>query len=163
LAVVILGYPFYLLYNQLYFYGKVEAPSFVDTTVVFITLILLAYVLLGKNRLRTLIAASFIFSIINLAQFPVVYFSIVFIYPLTDLQRLFRSAYNQPIGLYIRSFKLTASINDLLNTDSNILDIALGYGFNYEQSYIRAFKRKFGITPGKLRKEGRIQTKEKVI
>jgi len=72
----------------------------------------------------------------------------------SHLQRLFRSAYNQPIGFYIRSFKLTASINDLLNTDSNILDIALGYGFNYEQSYIRAFKRKFGITPGKLRKTG---------
>jgi AraC family transcriptional regulator len=73
------------------------------------------------------------------------------------LQRLFRSAYNQPIGLYIRSFKLTASINDLLNTDSNILDIALDYGFNYEQSYIRAFKRKFGITPGKLRKKGKYE------
>jgi AraC family transcriptional regulator len=73
------------------------------------------------------------------------------------LQRLFRSAYNQPIGLYIRSFKLTASINDLLNTDSNILDIALEYGFNYEQSYIRAFKRKFGITPGKLRKKGKYE------
>jgi AraC family transcriptional regulator len=69
------------------------------------------------------------------------------------LQRLFRSAYNQPIGFYIRSSKLTASINDLLNTDSNILDIAIDYGFNYEQSYIRAFKRKFGITPGKLRKK----------
>jgi len=69
------------------------------------------------------------------------------------LQRLFRSAYNQPIGFYIRSYKLTASINDLLNTDSNILDIALDYGFNYEQSYIRAFKRKFGITPGKFRKK----------
>jgi len=73
------------------------------------------------------------------------------------LQRLFRSAYNQPIGLYIRSSKLTASINDLLNTDSNILDIALDYGFNYEQSYIRAFKRKFGITPGKLRKKGKYE------
>jgi len=72
----------------------------------------------------------------------------------SHLQRLFRLAYNQPIGFYIRSFKLTASINDLLHTNSNILDIALGYGFNYEQSYIRAFKRKFGITPGKLRKEG---------
>jgi len=69
------------------------------------------------------------------------------------LQRLFRLACDQSLGFYIRSYKLAASINDLLNTDSNILDIALGYGFNYEQSYIRAFKREFGITPGKLRKQ----------
>jgi len=72
----------------------------------------------------------------------------------SHLKRLFKLEYNQPIGFYIRSNKLTASINDLLNTDSNILDIALSYGFNYEQSYIRAFKRKFGITPGKFRKIG---------
>jgi AraC family transcriptional regulator len=76
----------------------------------------------------------------------------------SHLKRLFRLAYNQSIGFYIRSFKLKASIIDLLNTDLNIVDIALDYGFNYEQSYIRAFKRQFGITPGKLRKKGNIQT-----
>jgi len=42
--------------------------------------------LLGKNRLRALIAASFIFSIISLAQFPVVFFTVIAIYPVTDLQ-----------------------------------------------------------------------------
>jgi DNA-binding CsgD family transcriptional regulator len=86
LAVVILGHPFYMLFNHLYFYGKVEAPSFIDTTVIFIALCLLSYVLLGKNHSRMLTAASFIFSIINLAQFPVVYFTAVFIHPVTDLQ-----------------------------------------------------------------------------
>ena len=68
------------------------------------------------------------------------------------LQRLFKSKFNQPLGFYIRTYKLAESIDDLLNTDLKILDIALGYGFEYEQSYIRAFKREFGITPGKLRK-----------
>jgi len=85
LAAVVLGYPFYLLFNYLYFYGKVSSPSFIDTTVIFIAFCLLSYVLLGNNRLRTLIAASFIFSIINLAQFPVVFFSAIVIYPITDL------------------------------------------------------------------------------
>jgi DNA-binding CsgD family transcriptional regulator len=96
LALVILGYPFYLLYNQLCFYGKVEAPSFIDTTVIFISLFLLAYVLLSKNRLISFIAASFIFSIINLAQFPVVYFTVVFIYPVTDLQKLLEDSLKFP-------------------------------------------------------------------
>jgi len=85
LAAVILGFPLYLLFNYLFFYGKVSAPSFIDTTVLFIAFCLLSYVLLGNNRFRTLIAASFIFSIINLAQFPVVFFSALVIYPITDL------------------------------------------------------------------------------
>jgi len=72
------------------------------------------------------------------------------------LCRLFRFALGQSLGNYIRSRKLAASINDLLLTDNNILDILLDYGFEYEQSYIRAFKREFGITPGKLRKRGPI-------
>jgi len=96
LAVVIFGYPLYLLYNYLYFYGKVDSPSFVDTTVIFISPFLLSYVLLGNNRLRTLIAASFIFSIINLAQFPIVYFSVVFIYPVTDLPSFLEESLKYP-------------------------------------------------------------------
>jgi len=71
------------------------------------------------------------------------------------LRRLFMVAFDQPIGTYIRSRKLAASIYDLLNTNLNILYIALEYGFGYEQSYIRAFKREFGITPNELRKTRR--------
>jgi len=71
------------------------------------------------------------------------------------LQRLFKLAFMQSLGLYIRSRKLAASIDDLLNSNLNILDIALDYGFEYEQSYIRSFKREYGITPGDLRKTGK--------
>jgi AraC family transcriptional regulator len=72
------------------------------------------------------------------------------------LQRLFKIICNQSLGLYIRSRKLAASIDDLFNTDLNILDIAISYGFEYEQSYIRSFKREYGITPGDLRKTWQI-------
>jgi len=74
----------------------------------------------------------------------------------THLRRLFQFAFGQTIGTYIRSRKLSSSINDLLDTSLNILDIALLYGFEYEQTYIRSFKREFGITPGDFRKSGRI-------
>ena len=75
-------------------------------------------------------------------------------YALSDrhLQRVFKFAFKQSLADYIRSRKLTTSLDDLLNTDSRLLDIALEYGFDYEQTYIRAFKREFGITPGQLRK-----------
>ena len=72
------------------------------------------------------------------------------------LRRLFKSSYKQSIAGYVRSRKLAASLDELINTDSNILDIALNHGFSYEQSYINAFKREFGITPGELRKSGQI-------
>jgi len=72
------------------------------------------------------------------------------------LRRLFRFAFKQPLPGYIRTRKLMASLDDLLKTDSKILNIALDFGFDYEQSYIRAFKREFGTTPGDLRKSGQI-------
>jgi AraC family transcriptional regulator len=72
------------------------------------------------------------------------------------LRRLFRFAFKQTLGSYIRSRKLAASLDDLQKKDINILDVALEYGFEYEQSYRRAFKHEFGITPGKYRKAGHI-------
>jgi len=72
------------------------------------------------------------------------------------LQRLFRLAFEQPIAGYIRSRKLAASLTALLTTDLRVIDIAVEYGFGYEQSYIRAFKREYGYTPGEVRQAGRI-------
>ena len=72
------------------------------------------------------------------------------------LRRLFRFAFKQPISRYIRSRMLAASLEDLLKSDSTLLNIALDYGFGYEQSYIRAFKQEFGVTPGELRRNGRV-------
>ena len=76
------------------------------------------------------------------------------------LRRLFKFAFKQTLGSYIRSRKLAASLDDLLKTNFNILDIALDYGFEYEQSYRRAFKHEFGITPGEYRKAGHIVEKK---
>jgi DNA-binding CsgD family transcriptional regulator len=84
------------LFNDLYFYGKVNAPSFIDTTLLFISFCLLSFVLLGNNRLRTLVTASFIFSIINLAQFPVVFFVAIAIYPVTDLSNYMEESWKYP-------------------------------------------------------------------
>jgi AraC family transcriptional regulator len=68
------------------------------------------------------------------------------------LQRLFKFAFDQPLGSYIRSRKLTASLESLLNTGYKVVNIAHEYGFEYEQSFLRSFKREFGITPSIIRK-----------
>jgi AraC family transcriptional regulator len=67
-------------------------------------------------------------------------------------QRLFKFAFNQPLGAYIRSRKLTASLESLLRTNYTLINIVLDYGFDYEQSYLRSFKSEFGVTPGSIRK-----------
>lgn len=79
----------------------------------------------------------------------------LFISPV-HLQRLFKIAFDTTLADYIRSRRLAASLEKLINSDSAIIDIALEYGFEHAQSYIRAFKREFGLTPGELRKTGQI-------
>jgi DNA-binding CsgD family transcriptional regulator len=55
-------------------YEQVDSPTLIDVTVIHIALYLLVPVLLGKNRLRALISASFAFSIINLTHLPIGHF-----------------------------------------------------------------------------------------
>jgi AraC family transcriptional regulator len=95
-----------------------------------------------ENRIKEDISPDFLANILG--------------YSLRHLQRLFKAAFKQTIGTYIRSRKLAVSTYDLLNTDLSVLEIALDYGFEYEQSYIRSFKREFGTTPGKIRRTNQI-------
>jgi AraC family transcriptional regulator len=79
------------------------------------------------------------------------------------LHRIFKSLTGEPIMEYVQSRKLTSSINELITTNMKIIDIALEYGFDHEQSYIRAFKKKFGYTPLKVRRDQiSIKIKEKI-
>lgn len=73
-------------------------------------------------------------------------------YSSVHLQRLFRFAFGMPLATYIRKRRLAKGMEALLKTRRSVLDIALDCGFEYEQSFIRAFKREFGMTPGDLRK-----------
>lgn len=68
------------------------------------------------------------------------------------LHRLFTSVTDKPLMRYIRERKLSSSIHELLTTDLKIIDIAGIYNFKSEQSYIRAFRNLFDITPSKYRR-----------
>ena len=69
------------------------------------------------------------------------------------LHRMFKSLTGETLMEYVQSRKLSASINDLIHSNMRVIDIAQNYGFDYEQSYIRAFRKKFGCTPQKVRSE----------
>lgn len=68
------------------------------------------------------------------------------------LHRMFKGLTNQTLREYINHRKLSHSLNALILTDLRIIDIAIDYGFEYEQNYIRSFKKVFGLTPLKARK-----------
>ncbi|HEX9062010.1 MAG TPA: helix-turn-helix domain-containing protein, partial [Clostridia bacterium] len=79
------------------------------------------------------------------------------------LHRMFKSLTGESLSDYIQSRKLTSSISELVNTNKRIIDIAFDYGFEYEQSYIRAFRKRFGYTPLKVRNERiSLMIKEKI-
>lgn len=68
------------------------------------------------------------------------------------LNRLFKSVSGISLMTYVRARRLSISLRDLMHSDMNIIDIALKYQFDYEQSYIRAFQNQFKITPAKYRR-----------
>ncbi|RXZ83779.1 helix-turn-helix domain-containing protein [Paenibacillaceae bacterium] len=71
------------------------------------------------------------------------------------LRRLFKFAFGVPLQSYVRSRKLSASLENLMFTEKRVLDIAVECGYEHEQAYIRAFKREYGLTPGECRHSGR--------
>jgi len=68
------------------------------------------------------------------------------------LRRIFKEAFGLPLVQYIRSRRLAASLDQLCSSSIGIADLAVNAGFDYAQSYIRAFKKEFGLTPGEVRK-----------
>jgi len=68
------------------------------------------------------------------------------------LSHIFKKLTTLTLMEYIQARRLASSIEDLVDLDQRILDISLKHGFAHEQSYIRAFKKHFSITPGKYRK-----------
>ncbi|NUU79035.1 helix-turn-helix domain-containing protein [Paenibacillus xylanilyticus] len=74
---------------------------------------------------------------------------------IVHLRRLFKFAFGVPLQSYIRSRKLAFSLEDLMQTEKRVLDIAIDCGYEHEQTYIRAFKREYGMTPGECRDSGK--------
>lgn len=70
--------------------------------------------------------------------------------------RIFHATVGQSVMEYIRQKKLVRSVNQLLYSDRSIIDIGMEAGFEYQQSYTRAFKHIFGFTPAECRNNKRI-------
>lgn len=68
------------------------------------------------------------------------------------LQRMFKDVTGHAIGAYIRARRLSKAAVALRLTSRPILDIALQYRFDSQQTFTRAFKKQFCQTPACYRR-----------
>lgn len=69
---------------------------------------------------------------------------------IAHLYRIFPAFTGCTIGQYVRQRRMTEAAR-MLRENKRILDIALEYQFDSQESFTRAFKVMFGITPGEYR------------
>lgn len=66
-------------------------------------------------------------------------------------QRLFTRLVKIPVREYIKMRRLARACTNLLDKQKRIIDIAVEYGFGSHESFTRAFKETYGITPARYR------------
>jgi len=69
--------------------------------------------------------------------------------------RLFKELLHMTPKAYVRKIRLSDSSKKLLNTNNNIVDIALDAGFESHEGFTRAFGAAFQITPHEYRRNPR--------
>ncbi|MEM9160714.1 MAG: helix-turn-helix domain-containing protein [Verrucomicrobiota bacterium] len=74
----------------------------------------------------------------------------------STLQRRFRETANATVALFLRRLRLNAAARELVETKRRILDIALDYQFESQQTFARAFKQATWLTPGEARRLKRV-------
>lgn len=67
------------------------------------------------------------------------------------LRELFRKNVDMPIMRYYKRRRIIVSAFEILHSDRKIVDIALESGFSNHESYTRAFRKTFGVSPSRFR------------
>lgn len=69
-------------------------------------------------------------------------------------QRIFKALTNETLKTYIRSRRLANAFEKLFTTNQKIIEIAVTAGFESQESFTRAFKKVFNMTPNEARRIG---------
>jgi AraC-like DNA-binding protein len=74
----------------------------------------------------------------------------------SHFQFLFHLVFGMPIGEYIRNRRLSLAAQDLLKPNSRIINVAMRYQYDTQESFSKAFTRFHGVSPSKAR-QGKIR------
>jgi AraC family transcriptional regulator len=69
-------------------------------------------------------------------------------------QRIFKALANETLKTYIRSRRLACALDALREPTARIIEIALAAGFESQESFTRAFRKVYRMTPGQYRRIG---------
>lgn len=69
-------------------------------------------------------------------------------------QRIFSALCGFTVGEYIRMRRLTLAGEELSRSDARVIDIAVKYGYDSQDSFSRAFTRFHGISPKAAKEQG---------
>ncbi len=71
-----------------------------------------------------------------------------------NFMRVFSVLSGYTLADYIRLRRLTAAGQELVSTDARILDVAVRYGYDSQESFSRAFQKFHGLSPAQARAGG---------
>lgn len=74
-------------------------------------------------------------------------------FSLAHIRDVFRKCTGKPLTRYVQERKIAGAAQELLETDRQIIDIAMRYGFSSRTVFSRAFRRHTGYTPSQFRAE----------
>lgn len=70
----------------------------------------------------------------------------------TAMKKCFKAVYGDSIYAFLKKHRLLSSCALLLESDKSITEVSMDMGYENPSKYIAAFKKQFGITPAKFRK-----------
>lgn len=76
--------------------------------------------------------------------------------------RMFSVIVGKPVSGYIRERRLDRACRLLHDTSGTILSVCMECGFDSQQSFSRAFRRRYGIPPGEYRRRGLLPESDSV-
>lgn len=72
-------------------------------------------------------------------------------YSYRNTQRIFKNIFKENIGEYQKRLRLENGFKRLIYSNENISDISFSIGYESNQAFTKAFKKKYAITPRKAR------------
>lgn len=73
----------------------------------------------------------------------------------SHFMKIFKSFTGKSFTQYLNDYRLEVALNLLINSDLKIIDIAENIGFNNFSYFIRAFSKRYNVTPSEFRKKNK--------
>lgn len=73
-------------------------------------------------------------------------------YSFYHFHRMFQEHVGMSLHEYVRQRRITSAATKLIYSDTRILDIAFSYQFESQEAFTRAFRKVYGLPPGKYRR-----------